>query len=97
MSKGFHLSADERSVVLFCLDSYRDSVKDSHSAIDNYLMTYHLSPQRAEALIETLYQRDTLSSSLAIEVREALQAFEAVSGFSSLPLEPVYSKLAAAA
>jgi hypothetical protein len=95
MNKNLHLSADERSVVLFCLDSYRDSVKNSHSAIDSYLATFHLSPQRADALIETLYSRDTISSSLAIEVRDALQAWEAVSGQSTLPLEPLYSKLAA--
>lgn len=91
------LSADERTVIVYCLDSYKSSISQSEYAIDQMLGALHLSTSRAQHLLEQIYVKTNLNAGLCAELSDALLAWRAVSGNTHIPVEAVYEKLKAAA
>lgn len=75
MRYNIELSADERSVILFCLESYSDSISDSDNTIDHMLGSLTLSKYRAQALVQEVYQNTALTLDTCKDLRSALWAW----------------------
>lgn len=87
------LSPDELTVVLYCLDQYCGTLDRQVSEDSLTIEAFHFSKSHAESLIDQLYSAKSLSTEQIDQVTSALWAWKALSGNSSVSVEPLYDRL----